>query len=1296
LRNFTKKPSVSSSCGPRSRTRAPEQYFRPVVEVLEDRLAPNLIVTSFTISPTSLTLGNSVNFSLGLSGESQNQDFLTSTTNGFYSIFSDTGVDVFNGTYGTNSGISVLLGGPMFFGYGGSFTPIQGSHTYHVNVVDNFTGSASRTDDSGAIVASAATTTSISFSVPSPIFYGEPDTVFVSVSPKASTPPSITPATGTVNFFIYNSSFSIFNPFALNQSLSSGATSAGLPTTPVGSYTVEADYFSNNANFQDSFATVSPFTIVADNTSTALADSGGVGVPHTVSGQPVTLTATVSNLNTGATPIGSVQFQVTNLVTFSTTTIGTVALNGSGAAMINVPNTDIPAGIYSFTATYLPGADGSGVVDFTGSAAGITHVVDKANTTAALAASPASPTSPGTNVTFTATITPVSPGSTAAAPVGGTANFYLDTSTSGTPAALNVPVVNGVAQYTNNTLTLGSHTLIVQYNGDGNFNGSTSNTLTQAVLATTQTTVSSSSNPSFANAPLTFTAVVVGFDPMGSTPTGTVTFSDGATPLGTVGLSAGIATLNVSTLSVTGSPHQITAQYSGSPFFAGSTSSALAETILTTPTSTTLTSSPLVSVTGQPVVFTATVTSIVGGTVPLPSGSVTFVDTTTSTTLGSPTLTGDSASVTVSTLGVGNHVITATFNPTTGSGYGESSATIPQLVTNSDTNTTLTATPNPANQGNLVTMTATVAPVLPGTGNPTGTVTFFNGGTSLGTGTVSGGVATLSTSTLPVGADSLTAVYSGDTNFNTSTSAPLTETVGPAALGTSLAIQSTVSPSIFGQPVTFTATVTPVSGTVTPTGSVIFTDTTLNPQLTLGTGTLNAAGQATVTVSSLEVNTAGHTIQASYIPTGNFAASSATLTQNINSAATTTALSAAPPAISVGQSVTFTATVSVTAPGAGPATGNVQFFVDNFVTPVATSPLGANGTATYTASALTVGAHNVSATYVPNANSLGGFDFLTSSSQTISESVGPATPTVVLTPPPNPNPVGLGSPVTISATVTPPTANGIAPTGFVQFFDNGIPIGGNVTIPASSPGPVTVSTTTSALPQGSDVLTAFYSGDASYNSGTSAPVTEMVQGAIATATALTATPPSPTTTGQSVTLNATVTHPGTTPPTGTITFQDGGTVLQTVPISAAGTASFTVASPTAGSHTYSANYSGDSLYSPSSASVVQAVQAAQTTITLSTSGTPAMVGRPVTFAVAVAPVSPATGTPTGTVTFFDNGTAIGTATLNNGAATFTTSSLARGNHSITASYNGDPNFLASTTTTALSQFIANVGFIFTR
>ncbi len=58
-------------------------------------------------------------------------------------------------------------------------------------------------------------------------------------------------------------------------------------------------------------------------------------------------------------------------------------------------------------------------------------------------------------------------------------------------------------------------------------------------------------------------------------------------------------------------------------------------------------------------------------------------------------------------------------------------------------------------------------------------MTFYNGSNSLGTGSVSGGVATFTTSSLAVGTDSIKAIYGGDTNFKTSTSAVLAQTVQP-------------------------------------------------------------------------------------------------------------------------------------------------------------------------------------------------------------------------------------------------------------------------------------------------------------------------------------------------------------------------------------------------------------------------------------------------------------------------------------------------------------------------------------
>jgi Bacterial Ig-like domain (group 3)/Cep192 domain 4 len=89
--------------------------------------------------------------------------------------------------------------------------------------------------------------------------------------------------------------------------------------------------------------------------------------------------------------------------------------------------------------------------------------------------------------------------------------------------------------------------------------------------------------------------------------------------------------------------------------------------------------------------------------------------------------------------------------------------------------TTLVSSLNPSTVGQAVTFTATVKPASIGT--PTGSVTFKDGTTTLGTSALSSGIAKFTTSTLPVGTHSITAVYGGDATFLSSTSAALSQVV---------------------------------------------------------------------------------------------------------------------------------------------------------------------------------------------------------------------------------------------------------------------------------------------------------------------------------------------------------------------------------------------------------------------------------------------------------------------------------------------------------------------------------------
>src|SRR6185503_13770743 len=127
--------------------------------------------------------------------------------------------------------------------------------------------------------------------------------------------------------------------------------------------------------------------------------------------------------------------------------------------------------------------------------------------------------------------------------------------------------------------------------------------------------------------------------------------------------------------------------------------------------------------------------------------------------------------------------------------------------------------------------------------------------------TLSGGVATVSTSTLSVGSHNITADYSGDGNFLLSTGS-LTQTVNKA--NTTTTVTGSPNPSVFGQSVTFTATV--VSGTLAMTdGTVTFKEGTI---VLAGPIAVDSQGKASFSTSALNAGT--HTITAEYSGSANF------------------------------------------------------------------------------------------------------------------------------------------------------------------------------------------------------------------------------------------------------------------------------------------------------------------------------------------------------------------------------------------------------------------------------------------
>jgi probable HAF family extracellular repeat protein len=286
------------------------------------------------------------------------------------------------------------------------------------------------------------------------------------------------------------------------------------------------------------------------------------------------------------------------------------------------------------------------------------------------------------------------------------------------------------------------------------------------------------------------------------------------------------------------------------------------------PTSASVISSLSPSVYGQLVSFTVSLSSCASSSSPF-TGSVTIYDG--STALGSVALSSGPVIFSTSSLSVGIHNITASYSGDSNFAASTSPVLI-QVVNQAASATALTPSPNPSTLGQAVNLTAPVAAVAPGAGIPTGTVTFLDGTTTLGTGTLNGSaVATLTTSSLSTGSHTLTAIYAGDANFVTSTSPPVIQSVVGSPVNLSIgapgvtygtAASATVSASAAGGNVTGNVTLS-VDGGAPVSASLS------NGSATFNLGVLGAGS---------------HSLSANYPAQGSFLASTASGTVTVNAA----------------------------------------------------------------------------------------------------------------------------------------------------------------------------------------------------------------------------------------------------------------------------------------------------------------------------------------------------------------------------------------------------------------------------
>ncbi len=472
-----------------------------------------------------------------------------------------------------------------------------------------------------------------------------------------------------------------------------------------------------------------------------------------MAGQLVTFTAQLTaQSGTGSgTPTGLIEFLDGN------TLLASQAVSSTGSAAFSTSKLAI--GSHTITANYQPTGN------FGAGSASLVEVIDGDPTTTALSCQPNTIGIDGTSL-FTATVK-----SANGTPTGSIA--FTDNGAS----LATQPLLNGSASYRYRGLTAGTHAIIGAYAATGSYGASSSNCTVVVQTLPSVSTLSAAPARRPYGVPILITANVAPASPPGpSTPTGTVTFLNGTTTIATATLANnGQATITTSALpgsALPGGTDNLTCTYSGSTIYAPSNCNTVPVVVSPAASMLTLSSS------ANPSSYTTTITVTARLTF---NGMAAGAGNAIALTIGSQrvTLTTEatgSASYRIGSLIPGSYPVTASFPGT--NDLLASSASLTEVITPAPTSIALTGQPNPGNLNQLVALTATVT--APGIPNPpaNGSVTLYDGATSLITSPLSStGTATKAVSFSTLGVHNLIAVYGGDADFSPSTSAIFQETI---------------------------------------------------------------------------------------------------------------------------------------------------------------------------------------------------------------------------------------------------------------------------------------------------------------------------------------------------------------------------------------------------------------------------------------------------------------------------------------------------------------------------------------
>jgi RHS repeat-associated protein len=505
---------------------------------------------------------------------------------------------------------------------------------------------------------------------------------------------------------------------------------------------------------------------------------------------------------------------------------------------------------------------------------------------------------------------------------GGTGAAVADLNGDGLPDVvsvndqLSVMLDAQVATYTDTgfsfTGSVGYHNVVASFPANSTFATSQSTAVPlYSSNATPTLSLATSGTPAVYGNTLTLTATI------SSGPTGSVSFYSGTTLLGSATISSATATYTTAiytTTTLAVGTYSITAQWAGNSSYNPATSNTVTQVV--TQATPNLTFTPIATVTYGVAPFSVSASSASPGTI------------TYAVTSGPATISGSTLTIT----GAGTVVLGASQAATTN--YTAATASTTFTVNQATPTLLVTTSGTPSTSGSSVTFKATIS------SGPTGTITFYDRGISIGSGTISGNIAMYTTSTLAIGLHAITASWPGNTNYTAVTSHVINQAVNNPLETTTLTVSSN-SVSEY-TPVTLTATVMYETTAISP-GLVRFCNASApdcEDMAVLGTAQLTSAGTASIAIR-LGVGT--HNIYAVFMGTSTYQANTSN-TQTVAVSSNGTYPSFTTLAAS-GTAADYTLSGVVGGYGPMPPTGTVTFSdTSNSNAQIGTAPVsGATG-----------------------------------------------------------------------------------------------------------------------------------------------------------------------------------------------------------------------------------------------------------------------------------------------------------------------------------------------------------------